>query len=329
MHRGNRARLIPKLADPLYQDAVLEACASEGLDALIPGLDPELGRLAEIAADLNALGCTLIGSSPEVNRLLFEKQQTSAFFERFGLPFVRTVPLERADELLDQCGFPLLVKPCSGSASRGVRVAFNQVELKELAADGTAYVVQKYLLPMQWGKSRRTLRPEDVYSNHSLVQKDEHMVQVLNDQQGEPFGVFLSRNVLKDGAVVHMTPLEDDVLGVRAAALEMARRLAEIGQVGPCNFQGRVTEEGPCFYEINPRFSGGSGMRAALGFNEVEACLRRLVLGEGPGQLADCLATRYDQICGMHPCERVMDISAVERLRREGAVEMTKGRGQS
>jgi carbamoylphosphate synthase large subunit len=297
------------------------------LQVLIPGLDPQLEPLAAMSKELRSLGCTLIGSSAEVNRLLFDKERSSTFFQELGLPFVKTLPLERVEELLDLHGFPLLVKPRSGSASRGVRVAFCQADLDELIAHGaTSYVVQNYLLPMQWGKSRRTLRPDDVYSNHSLVQKDEHMVQVLSDWAGEPFGVFLSRNRLKDGAVVQMVPLENDVLGVRAAALSMARRLAEIGQVGPCNFQGRVTEEGPFFYEINPRFSGGSGMRASVGFNEVEACLRRLVLHEGTVSLHSCLNTRYDQICAMHPAELTMETSAIERVKQDGAYELPLSR---
>lgn len=327
MFRGHRAHLIPKVADPAYRDTLLEVCQGEGLDVLIPGLDPELEPIAKMTADLQALGCTVIGSSPLVNQLLFDKQRSSEFFAGFGLPFTKTVPLDRVEELLDLYGFPLLIKPISGSASRGIHVVFDAKELKALQAEGVAYVAQNYLLPLHWGKTRKSLRPEDVYSNHSLVQRDEHMVQVLSDRQGGSLGVFYSRNVLKDGAVVHMTPFEDDVHGARAAALKMAERLAEVGQVGPCNFQGRVTEDGPFFYEINPRFSGGSGMRASLGFNEVEACLRRFVLKESVERSTACLSTRFDQVCGMHPAELVMDIPIIDRLKREGRIELSGGQG--
>ena len=119
-----------------------------------------------------------------------------------------------------------------------------------------------------------------------------------------------------------MVPLEDDEYGVRAAAEKMAKCLTELGQVGPCNFQSRITAEGPFFYEINPRFSGGSGMRAALGFNEVEACLRHLVLNQSAQEVRSCLATRYDQICGMHPAEMVMDMPLIEQLNRDLVVDV-------
>lgn len=318
MFRGNRARLIPKVADPSYCDAILEACAKEGVQTLIPGIDPELEPLSRIAGELREIGCTLIASSPEVNRLLFNKQSSSDFFEKCGLPFIKTFPLARAEELLDIHGFPLLVKPLSGSASRGVRVVFSMDELHWLERDTTAYVVQNYLLPIEWGKNKKGLRPEDVYSNHSLLQKDEHVVQILSDGSSEPFGVFYSNNTLKDGAMSRLAPLEEDLYGARSAALEMTRRLTELGHFGPCNFQARVTEDGPFFYEINPRFSGATGMRASLGFNEVEACLRRLVLNEGVERIRACLTTRYDRICGMHPAELLMDLPAIERLSRDG-----------
>ena len=36
----------------------------------------------------------------------------------------------------------------------------------------------------------------------------------------------------------------------------------------------------PRLFEINARFSGTTPMRALFGFNEVDLCLRKLILGE-------------------------------------------------
>jgi carbamoyl-phosphate synthase large subunit len=50
---------------------------------------------------------------------------------------------------------------------------------------------------------------------------------------------------------------------------------------GPSNFQFRVDKQGvPRLFEINARFSGTTPMRALFGFNEVDLCLRKLLLGE-------------------------------------------------
>ena len=42
----------------------------------------------------------------------------------------------------------------------------------------------------------------------------------------------------------------------------------------------RLTERGPVTFEINPRFSTSTGMRAHFGYNEVEMAIRDLVLHE-------------------------------------------------
>jgi nucleoside-diphosphate-sugar epimerase len=47
-----------------------------------------------------------------------------------------------------------------------------------------------------------------------------------------------------------------------------------LGLKGPLNIQGRLTENGLKIFEMNPRFTGISGMRALMGFNEVEACIK-------------------------------------------------------
>jgi carbamoyl-phosphate synthase large subunit len=49
-------------------------------------------------------------------------------------------------------------------------------------------------------------------------------------------------------------------------------------------------------FEINPRFSGTTSVRAQMGFNEVEAALRHFVLGEPVPTLKDAgrgVALRY------------------------------------
>src|SRR5690606_29979366 len=40
------------------------------------------------------------------------------------------------------------------------------------------------------------------------------------------------------------------------------------------NIQGRITDKGLRLFEMNPRFTGITGLRAIMGFNEVEACIK-------------------------------------------------------
>jgi carbamoyl-phosphate synthase large subunit len=64
---------------------------------------------------------------------------------------------------------------------------------------------------------------------------------------------------------------------VRAEAVRIA---AALRPVGPCNVQLRVSDGRPVCFEVNVRFSGTTPLRARLGFNDVESCIRHYVLGE-------------------------------------------------
>ena len=318
--------MLPRVADPGYAAALLDICAQEGIQALFPGLDPELEPLSRLSDALRALGCELICSAPAAIRLLRNKLACSEFFTPLDLPFAPTLPLARVEEVLDLGGFPIVVKPLGGSASRGVHVVFSRAELDKLSADGTlgaevAYIVQPFLVPVGLGKRRNQLRREDVYANHALVQDDECTVQVIVDRDGAPLGHMTCRSLLKDGAVIRMRPCQPDLAGVTGKALKMAGHLAGLGLLGPCNFQSRLTPDGPVFYEINPRCSGGTGGRAMLGFNEVEACLRRLALGSSLEEARACLKPRFDQVCAWHPAELLMAAGDIETLRQGGAVQ--------
>ena len=80
---------------------------------------------------------------------------------------------------------------------------------------------------------------------------------------------------------------------IRRAACEIVEALHTIG---PCNVQMRITGRGPVCIEINPRFSGTTPIRAAMGFNEVEASLRHFLLDETPiilPEVTSGVALRY------------------------------------
>ena len=92
------------------------------------------------------------------------------------------------------------------------------------------------------------------------------------------------------------------------------RALGTLGLAGPCNVQGRVTTRGLVFYEIIPRFTGGSGARAALGFNECEAALRLFVLGEDSASVAARLRYSEGTICFRYMTDEVAPRAAIEQL---------------
>ncbi len=74
------------------------------------------------------------------------------------------------------------------------------------------------------------------------------------------------------------------------------RVIAEkLGSTGPLNFQGRLVEDKFYIFEINPRFSGTSFMRALSGFNEVDLWINYLNRDHIPSFCLDS-RMRYNRI---------------------------------
>jgi carbamoyl-phosphate synthase large subunit len=60
----------------------------------------------------------------------------------------------------------------------------------------------------------------------------------------------------------------------------------QMGIRGPVNMQLRMADGKPVFFEVHPRFSGTTSIRADVGFNEPDILIRNFVLGERFGRLS-------------------------------------------
>jgi carbamoyl-phosphate synthase large subunit len=315
-HTGYR---VPPARDEEYINSLMSIIRSEGASVVIPGSDPELPALAAHRDSLRDAGVIPLVGGTEAVRLCRDKLAGARFFQEHGLPFVRTVPIREAETLVEEVGFPLVVKPVGGSASRGVAVVFDDQELARYS-DREDLVVQEYLVPATTGRGKAELRRQDVERDGILRQEHEISVQVLHDHEGHYLQTFTSRNVLHHGVPVQIDPWPA-APAVEPVARKMAELLMKQGLMGPCNFQCKLTEAGPVFFEINPRFTGITAVRAAMGFNEVEAVLRRAVLGEDVEAVRATLRVPGDLLCIRYITEFVFARDELEMVKRAGRVE--------
>jgi len=307
-----RGFVVPPAADPSYADRLLDVCVHEGVDVLLPGSDPELLPLALAKGRFAEAGVRIVVSGPEAIRLVRDKLMTARFCAQRAIPFARTVPVEEASELAQQVGFPLVVKPIGGSATRDVHVAFGLEELRRYVERG-GLIAQEYLAPSSWRIDRSRLRSSDVYIDGILRQEEEISVQLVLGRDGTQLGCFMSRNRLMNGVPMLIEP-EFQPAVLETASL-MGRALVECGLVGPCNLQGRWTESGIVFFEVNLRFTGITAMRTAMGFQEVEATLRHLHLGESTGSVIGILRQPSDVVCLRYVTEQLVPRDELEVYR--------------
>ena len=117
--------LVPPGSDPAFADAVLEVCAAEGVDAVLPQSSFDLAGLASAR---DRFEIPVLVSSPETIRRSNDKAECYALLHRIGVPapeFRRVRGAEAVGEAARDLGYPerpVCFKPVFGSGSRGFRI---------------------------------------------------------------------------------------------------------------------------------------------------------------------------------------------------------------
>lgn len=315
LYHCQKSFLVPPADDPQYCESLKELCQKEAIEIVIPGSDPELPVLAEAAADFAAVGTrVLVGSAASV-RVCRDKLETYRFFAAKNFAtFAETCSLKDWDCVDWETNFPLLIKPPGGSASQDVRIIFNEEELEQCRHFDKDYIVQKYYVPLSWKLGKCSLTRDQLFKNGRMLQRDQVSAEVLLDGSGKPYAFLNCMISLKQGECITIAPYRSEE--VREAALKMAGELGELGLVGPCNFDGFITEEGPRFFEVNPRFTGLSAVRTHFGFKEVEATIRLLHLKETLDEVKGLLDFREDLYCSRYVTEYFFNKNSYQAMQK-------------
>lgn len=183
-----------------------------------------------------------------------DKLSTARHLAAAGLDSPASADAADASEvasLVDRVGFPLIVKPRTGSAARGITQVDDQKSLQPQLQAG--YVVQECLLPRD----------------------QEYTVGVYRCQNGSIAAVTTIWRQLDFGLTYKGIVLSNEAIESYAVRVTEA-----VGAVASCNVQLRLTSRGPVAFEVNTRFSSTTPVRAHFGVNEAEMAIREYVLGE-------------------------------------------------
>lgn len=223
---------VPRADDPTYVDALRTVVARAGADVVLPCTEPELKRL--INAD--TAGLTLLMNDAEVVRRCLDKFETAAWLRELGLDVPRTQMLADATAY----DLPVMVKPRTGSGSRGLEIVTTPARLQLAKAE----------------------RDDDAVAQQWLDPSEGEFTCPIFKAHGEVRTLIMRRWLvggLTGRMVVEDIPAIDDALQTIAQALP---------DVAAINVQLRQVGGVPMVFEINPRLSSTAMMRHRVGYTD-------------------------------------------------------------
>lgn len=129
--------VVPRIDDPNFVSEMLSVCKRYDIDAIVPTLDPELNVYARSRDLFINEGTDVLVSSPVVTQFAWDKWEFFKWLRSNGLPTVATAEAGSPD--IGVISGPVVAKPRTGSASKGVLFADSVEDLPELSND---YIVQ-------------------------------------------------------------------------------------------------------------------------------------------------------------------------------------------
>lgn len=258
--------LLPRGDDPAFAPTLLGLCERWDVDVVIPTVDTELLPVAAMRERYAAVGTTIVCASVATLDACLDK----AVLARLCDPLVRVPRTLIVDDAFDAAAvdLPVIVKPRSGSGSRGIRLVERVEELEALERDGTL-LVQEHL-------------PGPEFSLDVLARADGHVAGVVPRE----------RLKVDSGIAVTGRTLHDDNLETFARDVAQA-----IGLTTVANVQVKQDAVGePALLEVNPRFPGTMPLTIAAGID-----MPKLAIGEalgtpipdGPLPFEDIAMVRY------------------------------------
>jgi carbamoyl-phosphate synthase large subunit len=262
-----------RVASENYVLDVLKVCRHVGVKWLIPGGEQPNALLGGAAELFLEEGIRVVTNDTTTVELFSDKKATFEKLSNSGIPIPKTTELTNGDDL-NVVGLPCIVKPATGTGgSASVFFAVNideaMVYAEFIRRNGSTPIAQEYI--------------DD--------EEGEFTIGVLSLPDSQVVGSIALRRVLDAklsvayrgrGGVIS-SGYSQGYIDEYPELCKQAEHIANVIQSrGPINIQGRVRDGVLMPFEINPRFSASTYLRALAGFNEIDILLEYLITDDIP-----------------------------------------------
>jgi carbamoyl-phosphate synthase large subunit len=274
--------LLPPASDRSYISCLLKICKKHNVQAVFHGSEPELKVMSKERDRIVGAGIFLPINPADVIDICMDKSKTMNFLMENDYPHPHTIRIKCLEEVCEFDHLPAVLKPSvGGGGSANTFLAQTKKELhlfsEYLLTYYDAFVLQEYV-----GS------PESEYTVGVLFSMDGEFMNSIAVKRNILSGLSNRIKVKNLTGKASMGPILAISSGVSQGEIgrfpEVTRPCEEVatrlGCRGPVNMQCRLVDRNVHIFEINPRFSGTTSLRAMVGYNEPDILIRKHLLGE-------------------------------------------------
>jgi len=255
LYMCDAAYISPYANDDSFVGWVAELCNKEVVSIVFSGVEEIVYTLELNRNMFQAITKAVFVSSDLVNlEIGGDKFQTVEWLKNNQLNFplyAQFQDKEALENLISQCGFPLIAKPNRGKGSSGIVKLKSKEDLS--LVPNNDYCIQQYLGD----------------------EKQEYTVACYVNKTGIQQELIILRRDLKYGTTFMAEIVENDSIKV-----ECKRICEKFKPKGPLNIQLRMHNGIPVCFELNVRFSGTTPIRARFNYNDVEAMIQEYIFNK-------------------------------------------------
>ena len=278
----DKAYVVSKANAKNYINELLDICEKHNVKAVFPGSEIELKVISESRNKFESLGVLVFVNSDEVLDICLDKNKTIDFLESNNFCFPKSFVVNKLEDVENIKTFPLVLKPSvGGGGSMNVMIAQTEDELRLfsvfLLKIYTEFIAQEYVGT-----------PDQEYTVGILFDKDGEYINAIALKRSILGGLNCRLKVPNNtgkqelgSQLVISSGISQGEFGhypeVIEQCVDIAKKLKASCSI---NLQCRFVNGKVYLFEINPRFSGTTSLRAMVGYNEPDILIRKHILFE-------------------------------------------------